>query len=121
LLRQAEILARKWKIPVHTQIRVYDLAQAILETINERNIDLMGWKGKPSHPVGFFGSVVDTWFGRQLRCRAGEIRSPTPSLLPFNRWLVPMAGGPNSKAAIQLLPALVTLGMPHPSVFARTI
>jgi len=62
-LRQAEILARKWKIPVHTQIRVtHDLAQAILETINERNIDLilMGWKGKPSHPVGFFGSVVDT-------------------------------------------------------------
>jgi len=54
LLRQAEILARKWKIPVHTQIRVtHDLA--ILETINERNIDLilMGWKVKPSHPVGF--------------------------------------------------------------------
>uniref|UniRef100_UPI0035CA6985 universal stress protein n=1 Tax=uncultured Nostoc sp. TaxID=340711 RepID=UPI0035CA6985 len=28
----------------------------------------------------------------------------------FNRWLVPMAGGPNSPLAIKLLPALITLG-----------
>lgn len=27
----------------------------------------------------------------------------------FNRWLVPMAGGPNSPLAIKLLPALITL------------
>jgi len=47
---------RKWKIPVHTQIRVtHDLAQAMLETINERHIDLilMGWKGNTITPVGF--------------------------------------------------------------------
>jgi len=57
LLRQAEILARKWKIPVHTQI--HDLAQAILETINERNIDLilMGWKGK-NHTRSDFLAVL---------------------------------------------------------------
>ncbi|PMB41959.1 hypothetical protein CEN40_18895, partial [Fischerella thermalis CCMEE 5205] len=39
---------------------------------------------------------------------------PSPHLpLPppqFNSWLVPMAGGPNARAAIKLLPALVTLG-----------
>jgi len=34
----------------------------MLETINERHIDLilMGWKGNTITPVGFFGSVVDT-------------------------------------------------------------
>jgi len=89
----------------------------MLETINERHIDLilMGWKVTPSHPVGFFGSVVHPGSAGNLRCRAGEI---VRLLTSFNRWLVPMAGGPNSKAAIQLLPALVTLGMPHLSVFA---
>jgi len=40
LLGQAEVLARKWKIPVHTQIRVTMMWHAMLETINERHIDL---------------------------------------------------------------------------------
>lgn len=53
LLRLAEALGKKRKIPVHTQIRVtHDVAQAILETIKERHIDLilMGWKGSTSTP-----------------------------------------------------------------------
>jgi CIC family chloride channel protein len=122
LLRQAEVLGRKWKIPVHTQIRVsHDVAQAMLETINERHIDLilMGWKGNTITPGRIFGSVVDTLI-RQASCdvvlvKFGEESSSSSfsSLLTphsFNRWLVPIAGGPNSKVAIQLLPALVTLG-----------
>ncbi|MEH1817163.1 MAG: chloride channel protein [Nostoc sp.] len=70
LLRQAEVLAKKWKIPLHTQIRVtHDVAQAILETINEQHIDLilMGWKGNTSTPGRIFGSVVDTII-RQATC-----------------------------------------------------
>ncbi|MDB9481897.1 chloride channel protein, partial [Dolichospermum circinale CS-537/05] len=40
LLRQAESLAKKQHIPIHTQIRVaHDVAQAILETTKERHID----------------------------------------------------------------------------------
>lgn len=114
LLRQAEVLGQKWKIPIHTQIRVaHDAAQAILETINERHIDLilMGWKGNTITPGRIFGSVVDTLI-RQATCdvvlvKLGEVL-PSPQ---FNRWLVPIAGGPNAKAAIQLLPALVTLAL----------
>ncbi len=127
LLRQAEILARTWQIPIHTQIRVaHDPAQAILEIIKERHIDLilMGWKGNTITPGRIFGSVVDTVI-RQATCdvvllKLGEEKdkikkdrrilyfpTPTPQ---FNRWLVPMAGGPNSQVVIQLLPALVTLG-----------
>ncbi|WP_413175428.1 chloride channel protein [Anabaena azotica] len=113
LLRQAEALAKKWHIPIHTQIRVaHDVAQAILETINERHIDLifMGWKGNTSTPGRIFGTVVDTII-RQAVCdvvlvKFGNISDPNH----FNRWLVPMAGGPNARMAIKLLPALVTLG-----------
>ncbi|MEH2172161.1 chloride channel protein [Nostoc sp.] len=125
LLRQAEVLAKKWKIPLHTQIRVtHDVAQAILETINEQHINLilMGWKGNTSTPGRIFGSVVDTII-RQATCEVVLVKlGTTPhSTLPtqhselstqhsFNRWLVPMAGGPNSPLAIKLLPALITLG-----------
>lgn len=132
LLRQAEVEARKYKIPVHTQIRVaHDVASAILETIKERNIDLvlMGWKGNTITPGRIFGNVVDTLI-RQATCNVVLVKfaeeainlSPHPVLwtmhgLPmrtndsptFNRWLLPMAGGPNSQAAIGLLPAFLTL------------
>ncbi|MEH2035903.1 chloride channel protein [Nostoc sp.] len=133
LLRQAEVLAKKWKIPLHTQIRVtHDVAQAILETINEQHIDLilMGWKGNTSTPGRIFGSVVDTII-RQATCEVvlvklgttpqsplltqNGLNAPLPlTALPtqhsFNSWLVPVAGGPNSPLAIKLLPALITLG-----------
>lgn len=125
LLRLAEALGKKRKIPVHTEIRVaHDVAQAILDTIKERHIDLilMGWKGSTSTPGRVFGDVVDILI-RQATCevmlvklgqgRQREISSlsSSSSLAPqFNRWLVPMAGGPNAWVAIKLLPALVTLG-----------
>ncbi|MDZ8050910.1 MAG: chloride channel protein [Aulosira sp. ZfuVER01] len=125
LLRQAEVLAKKWDIPLHTQIRVaHDVAQAILEAINERHIDLilMGWKGNTSTPGRIFGTVVDTII-RQATCdvvlvklgnsQESTVKSQLSTLNTqhtFNRWLVPMAGGPNARMAIKLLPALVTLG-----------
>jgi chloride channel protein, CIC family len=162
LLRQAEVLGKQWKIPVHTQIRVaHDISLAILETINDRHIDilLMGWKGSTTTPGRIFGNVVDTVI-RQATCEVILVKLPktqepkvkiskltiisssslqttlpngsnpshshTPSTsllsapdtslqpgisLPpqFNRWLVPMAGGPNAWAAVHLLPALINL------------
>ncbi len=157
LLRQAEVLGKKWKIPIHTQIRVaHDISLAILETISDRHIDilLMGWKGTTTTPGRIFGNVVDTVI-RQATCEIILVKLPTiqepkvklnkltvissasvqttlfngsnsslshttvetlpkmsaqTSLTPqFNRWLVPMAGGPNAWAAIHLLPALMTL------------
>lgn len=136
LLRMAEVLGRKWKIPVHTQIRVsHDVAGAILETIKEQHIDLllMGWKGNTITPGRIFGSTVDTLIrqapceialvklaGREARDRRLEARGKNTQepIIPnselritnYNHWLVPIAGGPNSKAAMKLLPALVTLG-----------
>ncbi|GAA6616477.1 chloride channel protein [Scytonema sp. NUACC26] len=130
LLRLAEAMGKKRKIPIHTQIRVaHDIAHAILETIKERHIDLilMGWKGNTSTPNRVFGNVVDT-IVRQATCEVMVVKLGTPQEsvanghqpssptrnsqlpTPFNRWLVPMAGGPNAWVAIKLLPALVTLG-----------
>ena len=70
LLRQVEALGKKSKIPIHTQIRVaHDISQSILETVNERHIDivLMGWKGSTSTPGRIFGNVVDAVI-RQASC-----------------------------------------------------
>ncbi|AFY41130.1 chloride channel protein [Nostoc sp. PCC 7107] len=125
LLRHAEVLAKKWGIPLHTQIRVaHDPAQAILETIKECHIDmiLMGWKGNTSTPGRIFGNVVDTII-RQATCEVLLVKLSNSqesivksqlseiTLTPqFNRWLIPTAGGPNAKFAMKLLPALLTLG-----------
>ncbi|HEY9849284.1 MAG TPA: chloride channel protein [Leptolyngbyaceae cyanobacterium] len=129
LLRQAEILGRQMGLPVHTQVRVaHDVAQAILETIKQDRIDLivMGWNGSPSTPGRIFGNVVDTVI-RQAACEVVLVKLGNPPFdrdrlpLPdndrvspngkgkWNRWLLPMAGGPNARQAVELLPALVTL------------
>ncbi|AFY59034.1 chloride channel protein EriC [Rivularia sp. PCC 7116] len=111
LLLSAEVIGKRWKIPVHTQIRVaHEVANATLETVKERHIDtlLMGWKGSTHTPGRIFGNVVDTII-RQATCelllvKLGNSSNP----INFKRCLVPMAGGPNSKIALKLLPALAT-------------
>ncbi len=131
LLRMAEKLGRDWEIPVHTQIRAsHDAAQAILETIKERHINVifMGWKAEPpTSPGRVFGSIIDTLI-RQAPCDLvlvklgqredvqgdGTTVASCPLPRAWNRWLVPIAGGPNSSYALQLLPALATLaGAPN--------
>ncbi|NET01503.1 MAG: CBS domain-containing protein [Sphaerospermopsis sp. SIO1G2] len=113
LLRKAEVLAKKFNIPIHTQIRVtHDVTQAILETIKERHIDIifMGWKGNTFTTGRIFGTVVDTII-RQARCYVIVVKLGNYSEnLRFDRWLVPMGGGPNAPIAIKLLPSLITLG-----------
>jgi len=109
LLRQAVQIGRRWQLPVHTQVRVaHEPAQAILETLKDRYIDLvvMGWKGSTSTPGRVFGSGVDTII-RQAACDVVLVKLQHPGT--FDRWLVPIAGGPNSQQAVQLLPALISL------------
>jgi CIC family chloride channel protein len=109
LLSQAQKLKQDWQIPVHTQIRVaHDVAGAILETVKERHIDLvlMGWKGSTSTPGRVFSRVVDTVV-RQAACDV--VLAKLNGRRIFDRWLVPIAGGPNSSRAVRLLPALTSL------------
>ncbi|MGC1396765.1 MAG: chloride channel protein, partial [Coleofasciculaceae cyanobacterium] len=114
LLQQAIRLGQAWQVPVHTQIRVaHDLSSAILEILRERHIDLllMGWKGSTTTPGRVFSRVVDTMI-RQSTCELVLIKlnsssNESSNQAGLNRWLVPMAGGPNAQEAVQLLPALV--------------
>jgi CIC family chloride channel protein len=132
LLERAVAQVQSWQIPVHAQVRIgHDIAQTILEAVKERHIDLllMGWKGTTSTPGRIFGDAVDTAI-RQADCdvvlvKLGEslkldrqqqevlsARASFAALRKFRqlrRWLLPIAGGPNSEYAIELLPALVSL------------
>ncbi|HEY9706759.1 MAG TPA: universal stress protein, partial [Oculatellaceae cyanobacterium] len=102
-------------------------AQAILETIKERHINLifMGWKAEPpTTPGRIFGNIIDTLI-RQAPCELvlvklgqkeevqsnGTTIASCPLPVAWKHWLVPIAGGPNSSHALQLLPALATLGV----------
>ena len=120
LLQQATRMGEESQVQIHTQIRVsHDVVQTILEIIKERHIDLilMGWKGSHSNPGGIFGDIVDSII-RQAPCEVmlvkwasrGTLENSCPIPL-FNRWLVPVAGGPNSQEAVRLLPSLLTLGV----------
>jgi CIC family chloride channel protein len=110
LLRRAQALGEKTHLPVHTQIRVStDIAQAILETIQERHINLlvMGWEGQPSTAEWIFGSVVDQII-RDAPCDVMLVKLAAPPL-HFDRWLVPLAGGSNAQRALNYLPGLTRL------------
>jgi CIC family chloride channel protein len=110
LLEVAEGLAAAHGIPIHTQIRVaHDVASALLEVVKKRHIDLvlMGWRRQSTTPGRVLGTIVDTLL-RQAPCAVMLVRPGESSA--FNRWLIPTAGGPNSQAALQWLPALITLG-----------
>jgi CIC family chloride channel protein len=138
LLQQGDRIGKTWGIPIHTQIRVgHDIAETILETIQQRHVNLllMGWKGSTLTPGRIFGDAVDTLI-RQADCEMvlvkwGKINpsklqsqprhhrkgKPTQEVpqnydcpLPlYNSWLLPIGGGPNSQCAVQLLPSLLAL------------
>ncbi len=108
LLDQANQLAEQWQISVHTQICVaHDVAEAVLKTVNQSNIDLliMGWNGN-AQPDYVYGNVVDRLI-RNATCQF--VLAKIPEKVCFDRWLVPTAGGPNSRQALRLLPGLIQL------------
>jgi chloride channel protein, CIC family len=106
----ATTYAQQIGLPLHFQVRVaHEVGRALLEAIKERHIDLVlvGWHRQPTTPGRIMGVVVDTLI-RQAPCPVIVVRPGQE--LQFNRWLIPTAGGPNSQAALQLLPGLVSLG-----------
>ena len=117
LLRLAEKRLRHEQIPVHTQIRFsHNVAQTILQVVNQRHIDimLMGWKGATLTPGRIFGDVTDTII-QQAACdvvlikNAPHLNLDSPQKRKSASWLIPFGGGPNSRRAIELIPALTSL------------
>ncbi|MDX2255160.1 MAG: chloride channel protein [Pseudanabaenaceae cyanobacterium bins.39] len=130
LFNDAIIAAKAKQVPLHTQVLVsHDTGQAILEVTGDRKIDLLiiGWSGISNSPERIFGDTVDTVVG-QANCDVmlvkfsnriqkanpfnREFRKPKVS---FNRWLVPIAGGPNTENAMLLMSALISLS-PSPEI-----
>ena len=117
LMRRVEKWGRTWKVPIHTQVRVaQDTADAIIETITQRHIDLllMGWKGSTSTQKAIFGNVVDTLI-HQAPCDLMLVKlAKQPHVYPDRlnhqaNWLIPIAGGPNAQRALELLSAFTSL------------
>lgn len=117
LFQLAHNTVKDQELSIHTQIRVaHDLAQAILETINERhtNLILMGWKGTTLTPGQIFGYVTDTIIrqapGDVILIKYGQqpYAYPRQTKQPIS-WLIPFGGGPNAQRAIKLIPALSSL------------
>ncbi len=117
LLRRMERLGRHQHLPVHTQIRVaHDIAQAILETIRDRHINLMvlEWTEDSRTPGAVFGNVVD-FLIRKAPCELVLVKlGDRPDVYPYQldkdaTWLIPIAGGPNAQRAMELLPGLTGL------------
>jgi CIC family chloride channel protein len=115
LFQQSKQLGKDWQICIHTEIRVaHDVTRAILDVVKEKHIDLilMGWKVKPLASGGVFSRVVDQVI-HQATCEVVLVRLNHKR--SFNRWLVPLAGGPNSSEAVKLLPGLTQLS-PSPEI-----
>jgi amino acid transporter/nucleotide-binding universal stress UspA family protein len=94
--------AREWDVPVHTMIRLgRDVAKAIRKTVAENATDLivLGWPGYTNTSGRAFGSVIDKIVDNPptdiavVRYRKFQ---------PLKSILVPVAGGPNSRRAVQM-------------------
>ncbi|MEM8545609.1 MAG: chloride channel protein, partial [Cyanobacteria bacterium P01_H01_bin.119] len=110
LLQQAQQMGKTADISVHTQVRTaHEVSTPLLEIIKERHIDLMvmGWQQHSNTPGRVFGVVVDTII-RQAPCDVVLLR-PGSQSSEQQRWLIPVAGGPNVRRALDLLPGLVSL------------
>ena len=105
MLQQAERVGRRWRIPVHTQIRVcHDLSAAILEAIADRHITelVMGWGGEASLAQRLFREGIDQIL-EQAPCRVLLVKPGTTFLhatpllqgdrptLPLQHWLIPLS------------------------------
>jgi chloride channel protein, CIC family len=103
LLQRAVRYGKRHQVCVHTQVRVaHDVAQAILEVEKQRHIDLilMGWQGTTTTGERVFGNTVDVIL-RQAASPVLLFKWPANAQsMVLNRWLVPVAGGPNTAHAL---------------------
>jgi CIC family chloride channel protein len=110
LLQRAMRYGQRHRVAVHTQVRLgHDIAQTILEVEKQRHIDLiiMGWQGYTPANDRLFGSTVDVIL-RQAASPVLLFKGP-PTTAMLKRWLVPVAGGPNTAYALTWLPPLVNV------------
>tara|TARA_B100000945_G_scaffold317984_1_gene321876 strand:- start:4462 stop:6726 length:2265 start_codon:yes stop_codon:yes gene_type:complete len=98
--------ARVLDVPVHSMIRLgRSISDAILKTVHENKSDvaLFGWPGSTGSRDQLFGSVIDRVISNPPTDIAILRHRPYDQLKTI---LVPVAGGPNSRLAVNLSIAL---------------
>jgi chloride channel protein, CIC family len=112
LLQRAVRYAQRHQVAIHTQVRVaHDIAQAILEVEKQRHIDLilMGWQGAATTGDRMFGNTVDVIL-RQAASPVLLFKWPLKTqAMALKRWMVSVAGGPNTAHALSWLPPLTNI------------
>jgi amino acid transporter len=106
--------ARQWDVPVHTMIRLgRDVGKAIRKTVEENasNLIVLGWPGYTNTSGRAFGSVIDSIVDNPPTdiavVRYRKYRTLTSIL-------VPVAGGPNSRRAVQMAVAMALQSKEEP-------
>ncbi len=105
-LDKAVEIGKEHNVPVHTLIRIgHDVSNSILETIKERDIDLMitGWKGFSNTMNSIFGGVMDD-IVMNAECDVMTVKMV--QMENMKTILFPTAGGPHASFALELLPAV---------------
>lgn len=134
LMKKAVRLGKNWQVPVHTQVRVAnDLGSATLETIRERNIDLIIMEYTRSQ-----NPVNDSLFKliQSLNCQimfinmgkqSGEFLPTANTVIPatinhfkFNNWLVVNTVKAISEKTLELIPGLISLSK-KPRIFTQIL
>ncbi|MDX1977360.1 MAG: chloride channel protein [Pseudanabaenaceae cyanobacterium bins.68] len=109
-LEQITQIGKGWQVAVHTQIQIcHQAIEPMLQVINQYRIQLliMEWQNLSPFATQLFGDLV-TELNQRSNC--GLVLVKFARDYPSNawqKWLISVAGGPNSTYALSLLPALL--------------
>lgn len=119
-LEQISQLAKGWQVVVHTQIHIcHQPLEPILQVIKQDRIQLMVMEWQNLNPIAnhIFGDLVSE-LHRRTQCGLILVKfalNHPPNT--WQKWLISVAGGPNSTYALSLLPALLgEVGQPEVSL-----
>ncbi|MCB0080358.1 MAG: universal stress protein, partial [Caldilineaceae bacterium] len=103
LLDEVVAVGREFNVPVRTMLRLgRDISDSILSAAQEREANLMilGWPGQTRHRDQAFGTIIDL-MAQNPPCDLAVVRFRRSSA-PMQKILVPVAGGPNTRMALEL-------------------
>jgi amino acid transporter len=125
LLEEVINIGREFDVPVRTMLRLgRDVGSSIISAARERdaNLMVMGWPAHVPRQEEAFGTVIDL-LAKNPPCDLAVARLRRSG--PPTAILVPVAGGPNSRLALELAltqaDALEQRGQPRPDIVALNL
>jgi nucleotide-binding universal stress UspA family protein len=126
ILEEVIAIGREYDVPVRTMLRLArDVGDSIISAAREREAQLMvlGWPAQTRpHQQEAFGTIIDL-MAKNPPCNLAVVRFRRSG--PPARILVPVAGGPNTRLALELAltqaDALELSGQKRPDVVALNL